>query len=650
MTSRKRRATALDPSRSVWSTSPRPSPRHHRKNKGSISRQHPLANDTTDGFQDNQNGEEDDDEEDEGWGMVDRMRLWRHDAMMQHLYDTAIFWGDKVLSWTEDPNDAFWLAQVYFMGDQFSRAETLLTRPFPVRPDEGGAHGRPAMGNHPYPLQDFNTPYPHPFHASAANLKGKGKEKEHMGPVVPGRLPAGMIDVTAQGRSNVSRLVDMSVACRYLAAQCQVEQGKWQAAIEMLGESNPFKSAGTLLPALSFVEASMCYLRGVLMQKHNRHEKAKHCFMEALTLDVKCYEALNRLAASQMMTPDEEWEFVQALPYQEQAQEDAEFVRLMYLSRLRKYKHAEEQTTVLRRLSQEYALTDNPDVLFAFADQAYAQFRWADCFAITSRILDLTSIHEPTMPLHIACMYHLRYLRSKLFVLAHDLVRKEPENAISWYAVGVWYLSSSQYKDARQYFGKASLMDPRFSPAWIAFGHSYALEGEHDAAITAYSTCARLYPGSHLPLTFAGMEYLTLAHQLAAETLNAAYDICDSDPLTLNERGIVMFNLGNYEEAVTLFSRAIELAGGTQSAQETWLSTYINLGTSYRKLKRYEEASTAYENAIRVDSRSAAAFSFLGLTQHLLGDMDQAIVRYHEALSIDPMNPFVLELLNMALE
>ena len=34
------------------------------------------------------------------WGPVDRMRLWRHDALMQHLYGTAIFWGDKILSWT----------------------------------------------------------------------------------------------------------------------------------------------------------------------------------------------------------------------------------------------------------------------------------------------------------------------------------------------------------------------------------------------------------------------------------------------------------------------------------------------------------------------------------------------------------------------
>jgi anaphase-promoting complex subunit 6 len=40
------------------------------------------------------------DEADEDWGIVDRMRLWRHDAMMSHLHDSAVFWGDKILSWT----------------------------------------------------------------------------------------------------------------------------------------------------------------------------------------------------------------------------------------------------------------------------------------------------------------------------------------------------------------------------------------------------------------------------------------------------------------------------------------------------------------------------------------------------------------------
>ena len=87
---------ALDPNRSVLPSSPlRSSPRAQRRTKGSIGR-HPLANDNTDVFQDSS----DEVDEDVEWGMVDRMRLWRHDALMQHLYDTAAFWGDKVLSWT----------------------------------------------------------------------------------------------------------------------------------------------------------------------------------------------------------------------------------------------------------------------------------------------------------------------------------------------------------------------------------------------------------------------------------------------------------------------------------------------------------------------------------------------------------------------
>ncbi|RUS23219.1 hypothetical protein BC937DRAFT_90338 [Endogone sp. FLAS-F59071] len=31
---------------------------------------------------------------------ADRMRMWRHDALQQHLYETAAFWGDKVVALT----------------------------------------------------------------------------------------------------------------------------------------------------------------------------------------------------------------------------------------------------------------------------------------------------------------------------------------------------------------------------------------------------------------------------------------------------------------------------------------------------------------------------------------------------------------------
>ncbi|KAF8150604.1 cell division control protein 16 [Crassisporium funariophilum] len=635
--------SALDPNRSVLQASPlRSSPQYHRRAKSSSSRHpHPLANDTTDVFQDSE--DDADDEEEYEWGMIDRLRLWRHDALMQHLYETAAFWGDKILSWTNDPNDAFWLAQTYFMTHQYSRAERLLTRPFPTTPPKRPQSPRPAMNGH------------------GSQYKGKGREQDvsQLMATMP-RLPmgpGGMIEVSEDMQDRVSRLVDMSVACRYLAAQCQVRQGNWAEATEMLGEANPFRDSGQSGPSIPNmdggikVESSMCNLRGVLMLKLNRGDQAKQCFMEALALDVKCYDAFDQLVTGEMMTPDEEWEFVQGLAYASQTPQDAQFVQLIYTCRLRKYKHAAEHALTRQRLVEDFHLGDNPDVLFSFADALYSNFRWADCFTITSRILGLVSIHNQTMPLHIACMYHLSHLHSKLFILAHEMVDREPENPLSWYAVGVWYLSGGKWTQARQYFSKTSLMDPRFGPAWVAFGHTFALEGEHDHAVTAYSTCARMFTGSHLPLMFVGMEHIMLSNYvLADEALDAAYSMCDGDPLLINERAVMAYNHGAYELAAGLFKEALELAQVTQTSQKAWATTYINLGTCYRKLNRLEEARVTYQKVLELDSRHSIALGFLGLVHHLMGNLDKAIVKYHEALSIDPINPHILELLNTALE
>lgn len=49
----------------------------------------------------------------------------------------------------------------------------------------------------------------------------------------------------------------------------------------------------------------MCNLRGLLMLKLNRGDQAKACFMEALALDVKCYDAFEQLIGGEMMTLEE---------------------------------------------------------------------------------------------------------------------------------------------------------------------------------------------------------------------------------------------------------------------------------------------------------------------------------------------------------
>jgi hypothetical protein len=113
--------------------------------------------------------------------------------------------------------------------------------------------------------------------------------------------------------------------------------------------------------------------------------------------------------------------------------------------------------------------------------------RYKECFLVTSKILSLSSppvsftlvdvssehpfsqlsqsststaleghptysYSQQALALHIGCMYHLPQMHSKLFLLAHELVDKEPESAVSWYAVGMWYFIKERWSDARKYF------------------------------------------------------------------------------------------------------------------------------------------------------------------------------------------------------
>ncbi|GAA6050908.1 hypothetical protein JCM3770_002528 [Rhodotorula araucariae] len=521
------------------------------------------------------------------WTMVDRMRNWRNDAMTQHLYDSAKFWGGKVFGLTGNDDDAFWLAQIHFLTHQFAQAERILTSPRPT--------------------------------ASASTS-------------------------TAQP----ARLTDMSLACRYLAAQCQVRLGKWEEALEMVGrraalgtDMGDGKSDGGIK-----LTASAAHLRGLIHLHMKATELAKEAFMEALRRDVKCFESFEMLVGGEMMSSEEEWDFIQGLPFHAQTDEDAEFVRLMYT-----ISHNSDMEVARQRLADDYRLGDDPDVLCSRADELHSAMRYAECYKITTHILAVHPSHRPTLPLHLSCMHHLPNLRSRLFLVAHEMVENEPDDAISWYAVGLWYFAGKRWEESRRFFGKSVLIDPRFGPAWLAYAHSFAYEGEHDQAITAYSTAQRHLPGSHLPLLFIGMQHLGLGNVvLAEEYLLAAQEICRDDPLVLNELGVVALHNQQFDRAVQLFRETLGLARHVQSSPAAWASTHLNLGHAYRRLQQWDKAHAAFRHVVELDPRSAAAYSALGIVEHRRGNFQESIARYHEALALSPGDPVTCDLLRLALD
>jgi anaphase-promoting complex subunit 6 len=405
-------------------------------------------------------------------------------------------------------------------------------------------------------------------------------------------------------------------------------------------------------------EAGMCYLRGVCYAKQNSFDRAKECYKTAVQIDVQCFEAFDALMANSLMSPEEEWQFLDSLNFDtinvannpSLSQEAASFTKTLYTTRLSKYTKPDEFANATETLSTHYNLGDNPDIVLAKADLMFTHCRFREALALTSSVLANDEYNFSVMPVHLASLHELGE-KNALFLLAHKLADTNPSEPCTWLAVGVYYLAIGRIAEARRYFSKASMMDPHFGPAWIGFAHTFAAEGEHDQAISAYSTAARLFQGTHLPQLFLGMQNLQLNNlSLAREYLKTAYDLCENDPLLLNEMGVTYFNENQLVEAIQLFRRALQLSEENNAEPDAMLPMRINLGHALRRHGQFVESLATFDEVLRHGVRDPGVFASKALVLMELGRFWDAITILHEALAVSPQDPMATDLLNKALE
>ncbi|KAF2403161.1 TPR-like protein [Trichodelitschia bisporula] len=538
------------------------------------------------------------------------LREWRQKAQDMNQHEAASFVGDKLVALSASPDDVYALAQSYVAQGHFSRAQSLLA------------------------------------------TKG---------------------------------VVEHSSACKYLAALCLLKQHKYEEALHLLGDSNPvhlisdpnnprrkLRHGGTAARATRIdqseerdrtdpkAEAGMCFLRGQCYVKNNAFDKAKECFKIAVRIDVQCYEAFDALMKNALLSSDEEWDFLDSLDFdsitvgdgrnQDENQEAAQFTRLLYSTRLSKYSHPTETIEAVETLSTHYKLAHNADIMLARASLLFTQCRFRDALQATTAILEADPDNIPAMPVHVACLHELGE-KNSLHILAHTLAESHPNEPVTYLAIGVYYLTINQISEARRFFSKSSTMDPHFGPAWIGFAHTFAAEGEHDQAISAYSTALRLFQGTHLPNLFMGMQNLALGNlRLAKEYLRVAWTLCKTDPLLINELGVVAYHENDLTAAIDAFTRALQMATALNSDPHAWLPTRTNLAHALRRARRYAEAHDVFVQVLQEGGRDCAVFSALGLTCLELGDLNGAIRALHEALAVNPQDAVATDLLARAME
>lgn len=462
-------------------------------------------------------------------------------------------------------------------------------------------------------------------------------------------------------------LAGSSTVCRFLAAKCLVRQGKFGEALDLIGEeSGRWKGGGRYgfsapsSDGLLKLASSVCHLRGLIHLRLDDLAQAKEAFIEALQLDVKNYDAFACLVDNHLVSAKgEAWSLLSSLQWEAQSGGDSEsfnFIRMCYASRLGKEVHED----AVRASASRRALWDNhptlrssPDLLFALAEDLYARRRYKDAFVVTCRILELDAEHQHAIDLHIGSIASSPLLREserpRLFLLANRLVDRHPERASSWYAVGVWYVISEKWSEARRHFSKATLLNPRHLPSWLSFAHSFSLEGESEQAVLAYSSVVRNFPDVAHAKVCVGSEHFRMGNlQLARLFFDGACN--DGGGEGDEERGVLCYLEGRTDEAIGHLERALKASQAISEPQPSWGTVQLNLAWAYLRANRNEEAARLFSSVVSLDAGDAAACLGMGMVRHKQGDLADAIGWYHEALGIDPRHGQATDLLQFALE
>ena len=110
-----------------------------------------------------------------------------------------------------------------------------------------------------------------------------------------------------------------------------------------------------------------------------------------------------------------------------------------------------------------------------------------------------------------------------------------------------------------------------------------------------------------------------------------------------NNKGIALENLGQYEEAIKAYDKALLV-------EPEFSFVWNNKGRILHELGQYEEAIKAFDKALLIDPEYSNAWNNKGIALGVLGRYEEAIKAFDKTLLIDPNYSFAKMNRELALE
>ena len=521
-----------------------------------------------------------------------------HEYLSHHQYTAAIFYADKLCSLSSRPAAAavggaaalpslrclLLLADCYFRNGEYRRAVHALRTRSVICP----AHTVAAAGSEMDEVWrwieeggDGDTEDDADGDAAAADAESK-KENDHS--LHSNRLQQtaerGFSGLQSKRRSSLpsavlpspSRRAELVLSVWHLLCLCLSRCRDYDDALLTLGVDDTAATSSLSRFALfsppASLLSSLAFQRGELYAEQQNRARSLHWYQQALQWDSRCVQALDRVVDGRMCSREEERATMAALRFQP----GDDWLQEVYANKLQQHDAKEDGAGAaavtpslasqllmtpapadrggagdgsiasrLTLLTGTYGLVDNVELYTALVSHLYHRYELSGALTLSSRLLSIDPYNPQLLPLHLLLLASTANT-SHLFYISHQLSTACPQSHLALYAIALYYSCTGKHGLARSFFSKASSAAPLFLPAYLGFAHSFASQEEGDQAMIAYRTAARLFEGSHVPLLCLGIEYARGGNWSLAEAwLLKALKLWPTDPLTLNELGVVAY-------------------------------------------------------------------------------------------------------------
>ncbi|XP_072545496.1 uncharacterized protein ttc6 isoform X2 [Salminus brasiliensis] len=190
-----------------------------------------------------------------------------------------------------------------------------------------------------------------------------------------------------------------------------------------------------------------------------------------------------------------------------------------------------------------------------------------------------------------------------------------------------------QHSKSVQDFNRALYINPNFYQAYLSRAVFYGAKGRYSKAVLNCNEAIKIQPKSVRAYLYRGtLKFYLQEYKRAVEDLTVAIEMDNFCSFAYYNRGVCYQVLQEYELALRDYSTVLLLP----EQKEIELKVLINRALVYKELNGHCNALQDFKAAASEQPKDASIYHSLGLYFHRLGQLQEAVEAYSEALRLSP--------------